>query len=173
MSGTSNMSTRSNISVVKENTDTMGNTVQLVRTIPEECETTEEIVENLFKNYTYNKGGVRAKKEDLDQFNKAFPTHGKKIIDTYDGSNIMTDTNQSLVGESYYAKQIAEIKERNKTSFLKKWDHLLYQGDETYTPSIATPLPHINFHAAPTTSQTFSMSQGNVPTSSRTFSRME
>ena len=62
MSGTSNMSTRSNISVVKENTDTSGNTVQLVRTIPEECETTDEIVDNLFKNYTYNKGGVRAKK---------------------------------------------------------------------------------------------------------------
>ena len=97
-------------------------------------------------------------RDDLEQFNKAFPTHSKKIIDTYDGSNIVTDTNQSLIGEEYYSKQIAEIKEGNKTSFLKKWDHLLYQGDDTYVPSIATPLPHINFATAPTMSRTFSLS---------------
>lgn len=158
-SNTSNMSTRSNYSVVKEHTDhKSGNKVQLVRTIPEESESTDEIVNKLFKNYTYSNGGVRANKDDLDQFNKAFPTHGKKIIDNYDGSNIMSDNNQSLIGEEYYAKQIADIKEKNKTSFLTKWDHLLYQGDETYIPSIATPLPHINFTTAPTMSKTYSLS---------------
>ncbi len=109
------------------------------------------------------------KREDLEQFSKAFPTHSKKIIDTYDGSSIVTDTNQTLVGEEYYAKQIAEIKERNKTSFLTKWNHLLYQGDETYVPSIATPLPHINFATAPTMSRTFSLSS-TKPTGQKTIS---
>jgi hypothetical protein len=62
-SGMSNMSTRSNISVVKEHTDkATGNKIQLVRTIPEESESTDEIVNKLIKNYTYSNGGVRANK---------------------------------------------------------------------------------------------------------------
>lgn len=109
-------------------------------------------------------------REDLDNFRKAFPNHGKKIIDSYDGSNIVSDSNQTLIGEEYYAKQIADIKIKNKTSFLNKWDHLLYAGDETYKPSIATPLPPIDFsRATPTQSRTFSISQAR-PTTSRTFS---
>jgi len=170
MSNSSNMSTRSNISVAKEETGRAGNKIQLVRTIPEESETSDEIVDKLFSQYTYNYGGVRANKEDLDNFQRAFPSHGKKIIETYEGSNIQTDSNQELIGEQYYTKQIADIKHKNKTSFLNKWDHLLYQGDDNYQPSIATPLPHINFATAPTSSRTFSMNSHQRPTSSRTFS---
>lgn len=170
MSNTSNMSTRSHSHVVKEETDLKsGNKIQLVRTIPEETESTDDIVQNLFNRYTYNYGGVRAKKEDLDNFQRAFPAHEKKIINTYEGSNMTSDTNQELIGEKYYSKQIADIKQKNKISFLEKWDHLLYQGDENYQPSIATPLPHINFSAAPTQSRTFSINSSR-PTSSKTFS---
>lgn len=107
----------------------------------------------------------------MANFKKAFPHHGEKIIETYEGSNIMSDNNQELIGEKYYSKQIADIKQKNKTSFLEKWDHLLYQGDENYQPSIATPLPHINFKAQPTQSRTFSINTGgSKPTSSKTFS---
>jgi hypothetical protein len=112
------------------------------------------------------------KREDLDNFNKAFPNHGKKIIDTYEGSNIISDSNQALVGEEYYAKQIEDIKRKNKTSFLTKWDHLLYAGDETYKPSIATPLPQLDFsRATPTQSRTYSISQ--LPTASRQEKKTE
>ncbi len=105
----------------------------------------------------------------MENFKKAFPTHGEKIIETYEGSNIVSDNNQELIGEKYYSRQIEDINRKNKISFLEKWDHLLYQGDETYKPSIATPLPHISFAAAPTQSRTFSINSSK-PTQSRTFS---
>lgn len=55
------MSTMSTHRVVREETDKKGQKVQLVRSIPEETESTQEIVDNLFQKYTYNYGGVRAK----------------------------------------------------------------------------------------------------------------
>jgi hypothetical protein len=60
-SNSSNMSTMSTHRVVKEETDSKtGTKVQLVRSIPEEHESTQEIVDKLFQRYTYNYGGVRA-----------------------------------------------------------------------------------------------------------------
>lgn len=59
-SNSSNMSTMSQHRVVREETDNKGQKVQLVRSIPEETESTQEIVDNLFQKYTYNYGGVRA-----------------------------------------------------------------------------------------------------------------
>ncbi len=52
----------SNLKVVKEEVDKNGKTVQLIRTIPEETETSDEIVNKLLNQYTYRNGLVRAKK---------------------------------------------------------------------------------------------------------------
>ena len=52
-----------NLKIVKEEIDHQsGNKVQLVRTIPEETESSDEVVDKLFRQYTYRNGLVQAKK---------------------------------------------------------------------------------------------------------------
>jgi hypothetical protein len=58
------------------------------------------------------------------------------LIRNYEGSNIVADNQQDLVGDRYLSEQIKRINEENKKkSILDKWGHLLYEGDKDYTPS--------------------------------------
>lgn len=57
----------------------------------------------------------------------------EELIKTYEGSNLVSDSQQDLVGEKYLAEQIRLIQEQQKTtSFLDKWSHLLYEGERDY-----------------------------------------
>ena len=54
---------RTELHIVKEETDQRsGNKVQLVRTIPEDEESSDDIVQKLMSQYSYRSGAVRAKK---------------------------------------------------------------------------------------------------------------
>ncbi len=54
-----------------------------------------------------------------------------ELIKTYDGSNLVSDSQQDLIGEKYLAEQIKLIQEQQRTSsILDKWSHLLYQGEQ-------------------------------------------
>ncbi len=55
------------------------------------------------------------------------------MIKTYEGSNLVSDSQQDLVGERYLAEQIRLIQEQQRQhSFLDKWGHLLYEGEKEY-----------------------------------------
>jgi hypothetical protein len=57
----------------------------------------------------------------------------KELIKTYDGSNLISDSQQDLIGERYLAEQIRLIQEQQRTtSILDKWSHLLYEGENEY-----------------------------------------
>lgn len=59
-----------------------------------------------------------------------------ELIKSYDGSNLVADSQQDLVGERYLAEQIRLIQEQQKTtSVLDKWSHLLYEGESDYQRS--------------------------------------
>ena len=63
----------------------------------------------------------------------------KELIKTYDGSNLISDSQQDLIGERYLAEQIRLIQEQQRTtSILDKWSHLLYEGENEYK------IPHEN-----------------------------
>ena len=50
---------------------------------------------------------------------------------SYDGSTLVADSQQDLIGDKYLAEQIRQINEDNKNkSILDKWGHLLYQGED-------------------------------------------
>ncbi len=54
-----------------------------------------------------------------------------ELINTYDGSHLVSDSQQDLIGERYLAEQIKLIEEQQKnSSVLNKWGHLLYEGDQ-------------------------------------------
>jgi hypothetical protein len=57
----------------------------------------------------------------------------QELIKTYEGSNLVSDSQQDLIGERYLAEQIKRIQEQQKTSsILDKWGHLLYEGEGEY-----------------------------------------
>lgn len=61
-----------------------------------------------------------------------------ELIKTYEGSNLVSDSQQDLVGDKYLAEQIRMIQEQQKTtSILDKWGHLLYEGERDYKSSNA------------------------------------
>ena len=52
-----------------------------------------------------------------------------ELIESYAGSNLISDSQQDLIGEKYLAEQIKRIQEQQKTSsIMDKWSHLLYEG---------------------------------------------
>jgi hypothetical protein len=67
----------------------------------------------------------------LHNLRSAYPKIAKNIIESYDGSRIVSDHNQDLVGELYLAEQIRQLEKEGKTtSILDKWSHLLYEGED-------------------------------------------
>lgn len=87
-------------------------------------------------------------RNDLSVVEAAFPKVAKKLIRSQDGSNLVADSNQDLIGDRYLAEQIRRINEENKKkSILDKWSHLLYEGEDerTYVSSYQPPA----YEAAP------------------------
>lgn len=69
---------------------------------------------------------------ELSAVKQAFGDNlAEELIKTYDGSNLVSDSQQDLIGEKYLAEQIKLIQEQQRTSsILDKWSHLLYQGEQ-------------------------------------------
>ena len=62
---------------------------------------------------------------------------------SYDGSTLVADSQQDLIGDKYLAEQIRQINEDNKNkSILDKWGHLLYKGEDekNYTSAFDQPI---------------------------------
>ena len=89
----------------------------------------------------------------------AFPKVAQKIFNSYEGSNIIADSQQDLIGDRYLAEQIRQINEENKKkSILDKWSHLLYEGeDEKSYISSYQPPAFDSRHLQPIRSTTFTL----------------
>ena len=76
-------------------------------------------------------------RNELNTVQQAFGSNlADELITTYEGSNLVSDSQQDLVGERYLAEQIRLIQEQQKaSSFLDKWSHLLYEGERDYKSS--------------------------------------
>ncbi len=74
---------------------------------------------------------------------------------SYDGSTLVADSQQDLIGDRYLAEQIRQINEENKSkSILDKWGHLLYQGEDEHNYMSAFEQPITDrrgFDSFPTT----------------------
>lgn len=69
----------------------------------------------------------------------------QELIQSYDGSNLVADSQQDLVGERYLAEQIRLIQEQQRTtSVLDKWGHLLYEGEKDYISASKSEIPPLN-----------------------------
>lgn len=69
----------------------------------------------------------------------------QELIQSYDGSNLVADSQQDLVGERYLAEQIRLIQEQQRTtSVLDKWGHLLYEGEKDYVSASKSQIPPLN-----------------------------
>lgn len=70
----------------------------------------------------------------MDLLRSAFPSRvSEQILKTdYDGSKLIKDTRQDLLGEEYLERQIRKVKEENvKKSILDTYNYMLYEGDRT------------------------------------------
>ena len=65
---------------------------------------------------------------------QAFGTNlANQLLKTYDGSAIVTDTQQDLIGEKYLEEQIKRAHDyQKKNSVIDRYAHLLYEGDKNY-----------------------------------------
>lgn len=97
-----------------------------------------------------------------------------ELIKTYDGSHLVSDSQQDLIGERYLAEQIKLIEEQQKnSSVLNKWGHLLYEGDGPKLDSASNVLTTVtevtsqntaSFQKAPSISQTVLSNQNTIET---------
>lgn len=95
----------------------------------------------------------------------AFPKVANTLFSSYEGSKIIADSQQDLIGDRYLAEQIRMINEENKKkSILDKWSHLLYEGEDekTYVSQYQPAQLETRF-LDPVRSQTFTLNstQGN------------
>ncbi|CAF0784799.1 unnamed protein product [Brachionus calyciflorus] len=131
-----------NLKIVKTEIQESGEAFQLVRPVGAEKQTSEDIISKLVRQYGSRPMGISENSEEFQAVQTAFPNVAKKILNTYDGSNIISDSQQDLVGDRYLAEQIRQINEENrKKSILDKWSHLLYEGEDekTYVSSYQPP----------------------------------
>lgn len=153
------------LKVVKTEIDARGDAVQLIRAMPDDIipakdvPNSQEIVKKLFNQYDYKKAVVRGDKKDVDIVRSAFPKLANNLISSYEGSSIIADSAQDLIGDKYLEAQIRQINEQNKkTSILDKWGHLLYEGEDEETYRSATEVPVLDLNGVqPTQSRTFSI----------------
>lgn len=121
----------SNLKVVSTEMKANGEAVQLVRPINSTAKSADQIVGDLVNRFNYKTNDVKASDNELNAVHQAFGLNlAKELIKTYDGSNLVSDSQQDLIGERYLAEQIRLIQEQQKTtSILDKWSHLLYEGE--------------------------------------------
>jgi hypothetical protein len=74
------------------------------------------------------------KSTDLKNVKRAFGENlATELMETYEGSHLISDSQQDLIGETYLAEQIRLIEEeQKKTSILDRWGHLFYEGEGMY-----------------------------------------
>lgn len=125
---------KTNLKVVKTETNSNGEEITLVRPYSTSAKSTDEIIGDLVNNFNYKTMPVKASESELNAVQQAFGSSlASELIKTYDGSNLVSDSQQDLIGERYLAEQIKLIEQQQKdSSVLKKWSHLLYEG-EKYT----------------------------------------
>jgi hypothetical protein len=66
----------------------------------------------------------------------AFPKIAEQLLPpNYDGSKLVTDTKQDLLGEHYLSQQIKRVNEENKKrSIVDTYNYILYKGDRSAYP---------------------------------------
>lgn len=126
-----------NLKIVSTEMKPTGEAVQLVRPLVATTKSTDQIVGDLVNRFSYKTNDVKASENELNAVHQAFGLNlAKELIKTYDGSNLVSDSQQDLIGERYLAEQIRLIQEQQKTtSILDKWSHLLYEGENDYRSS--------------------------------------
>lgn len=95
----------------------------------------------------------------------AFPKFANKLLTSYEGSNIVSDSQQDLIGDRYLAEQIRQINEENrKKSILDKWSHLLYEGEDerSYISNYQPPVVDYS-NLQPIRSTTFTLNNSMRP----------
>jgi hypothetical protein len=61
-----------------------------------------------------------------------------ELFETYNGSSIVTDNKQDLVGAQYLAKQIQNIEEdQRRSSVIERYSYLLYEGEKCEAPAFS------------------------------------
>jgi hypothetical protein len=81
-------------------------------------------------------------RQDLQAIKQAFGTNlTSKLLETYDGSQIVVDNQQDLIGERYIAEQIRAVN-ASKTSVIDRYAHLLYEGEKDDTSHVPNPLEY-------------------------------
>lgn len=120
-----------------------GESVQLVRPMASNNKTTDQIIGELVTRFDYKTNDVQANENELNTVHQAFGSNlAQELIKTYEGSNLVSDSQQDLIGERYLAEQIRLIEEQQKkSSILDKWSHLLYEGEKDYQPTSQSQLP--------------------------------
>jgi hypothetical protein len=87
-------------------------------------------------------------RNDLNALEKAFgPSMKNELLTSYDGSSIVSDNQQDLIGERYISEQIKYIQQK-KTSIVDKYAHLFYEGEKDYKPSEYNPQKFITASSA-------------------------
>lgn len=165
----------SNVKVVRTETNEYGESIQTVRPYSLSTKTTEEIVGNLVNKFQYKTKSVNASEHELNAVQQAFGSSlADELIKTYDGSHLVSDSQQDLIGERYLAEQIKLIEEQQKnSSVLNKWGHLLYEGDGPKLKSGSNVLTTVTevtsqntstVQRAPSVSQTVLSNQNTIET---------
>jgi len=125
-----------NLKVIKTDISPTGEAIQLVRPmLTQPDKSTADIVGELVSQYDYkSKELVKASHNDLTAIEQAFGKNlSSKLLTTYDGSAIRTDTQQDLIGEKYLEEQIKRAHDyQKKNSVVDRYSHLLYEGDKAY-----------------------------------------
>ncbi|CAF0784835.1 unnamed protein product [Brachionus calyciflorus] len=148
MNGLSPSSSASNLKIIKTDFKPSGEAVQLVRPIVSNNKSTDQIVGELVNRFDYKTRDVKASENELNTVQQAFGSNlAQELIQSYDGSNLVADSQQDLVGERYLAEQIRLIQEQQRTtSVLDKWSHLLYEGERDYQSASKTEIPPLNLN---------------------------
>ncbi|RNA11994.1 hypothetical protein BpHYR1_022535 [Brachionus plicatilis] len=153
-----------NLKIVKTEVQENGEAFQLVRPTEPEKKNSQEIVSKLIQQYG-SKPIRNHKSEELNTVQAAFPKVAKKLLTSYEGSNIVSDSQQDLIGDRYLAEQIRQINQENrKKSILDKWSHLLYEGEDerSYVSSYQPPVVDYS-NLQPIRSTTFTLNNAMRP----------
>lgn len=153
---------QTNLRVVKTETKPNGESIQLVRPFTNSAKSTAQIVGDLVNNFSYKTMSVKAAESELHAVQRAFGSSlASELINTYDGSHLVSDSQQDLIGERYLAEQIKLIEQQQKnSSVLNKWSHLLYEGEKyeklnkSSSTNVLTTVTEVTSNAQTTLSST-------------------
>jgi hypothetical protein len=106
-------------------------------------------------------------RNDLQAIEKAFGSNMKnELITSYQGSSIVSDNQQDLIGDRYIAEQIKNV-QATKRSIVDRYAHLFYEGEKDYKPSEYNPQKYISASSAnlavkPKQSQEFVLKEAKI-----------